>query len=317
METQKENVDPMSAQASNAVSKKKNRPNPARRKTSQANVLAAKGPGVVKSTKDDTSPTKAVTASPHSASSSMAAEQVEIPPRASAGRAKARIPKPKAGNCPRPSGPTLANSSRTSNARPAPIPSALITTPAVLTTGGLLGCIASAAILLGAGLWKDVAGPSAAILTVRTAKHCVGNLSDELIAHLNAGTYNAPEALDILRRTTLAYACAIPGGAVFVERLFREVAMVRTQRAAEVDRVVAQACRELVEAGKGRASEEKVGALIGRQLVRLSELAGVASRDVLERNPAVMSNLQKAVKAAPAEMKTPTVKVNMVVRKNR
>ncbi|SMY25378.1 unnamed protein product [Zymoseptoria tritici ST99CH_1A5] len=283
--------------------KKKNRPNPARRKASHVKGLD------VKATSDDQPTSNSVPPTKTAISSQQLPSTTTVQSRAPTVASKPAAKKPRLKQTPKTT-PDVKSSTVTSKPPISPTPS---TTPAVITTSGLIGCAASAFALLGAGLWGEIAGPSAAILSVRTAKLCFDNFSDELIAHLHAGTYNAPEALDILRRTTLAYASAIPGGAGFVERMFREVEMVRVLRRLEVDRVVAEACRELARAEKGGASEGGVGAVVGRQLVRLSEVAGGATRDVLERNPALMKDLRATIRAAP-ERKVPTVKCNMVVR---
>ncbi|KJX96781.1 hypothetical protein TI39_contig601g00005 [Zymoseptoria brevis] len=286
--------------------KKKNRPNPARRKASHVKGLD------VKATSDDQPKSNSVPPTKAAISSQQLPSTTTVQSRAPTVASKPAAKKPRLKQTPK-TIPGVKSSTVTSKPPISPTPSALMATPAVDTTSGLIGCAASAFTLLGAGLWRDIAGPSAAILSVRTAKLCFDNFSDELIAHLHAGTYNAPEALDILRRTTLVYASAIPGGAAFVERMFREVEMVRVQRRVEVDRVVAEACRELATAERGRASEGEVGTVVGRQLVRLSEVASGATRDVLERNPALMKEFRRTIGAAP-ERKVPTVKCNMVVR---
>lgn len=62
--------------------------------------------------------------------------------------------------------------------------------PPVLITSGLIGCAAGAAVLFGAGFWKNAGGVDSAILAVRTAKLCVDNFCEEIIVSLKAGTYS-------------------------------------------------------------------------------------------------------------------------------
>lgn len=179
-----------------------------------------------------------------------------------------------------------------------------------------MGCAAGAAILLGVGIWYDFSGAESAILAARAAKLCMDNLADEVIASLKAGTYSADEALDMLRRTTLAYASTIPGGAPFVERLFREIDTVRKQRGKEVDKVVAETYALLAKAGKrGAAPVEMQGIVLG-QLAKLSTFASKATQDVVARNPGLRPFRDGAVKSLqpPKEQKVPTVRVNMAVR---
>ena len=190
-----------------------------------------------------------------------------------------------------------------------------LATPAFVT-GGLVGCAASAAILLGVGLWYDFSGAESAILAARTAKLCVDNLAEDIIASLKAGTYSADEALDILRRTTLAYASTIPEGAPFVERVFREIDMVRKQRGREIDKVVAETYAELSKAGKKGATPAEMRTIVIAQFMKLSSFASHATQDVVARNPKLRPFKDGAVKSlqGPPETKIPTVRVNMVVR---
>lgn len=185
-----------------------------------------------------------------------------------------------------------------------------------MVTGGLAGCAAGAAVILGAGLWNRFGGADSAILAARTAKLCLDNLIEEIITSLKTGTYSAPEALDMLRRTTLAYASTIPGGAPFVERLFREIDMVRRQRGREVDKVIAEAYTDLSKAGKRGASTAELHAIVMRNLAKLSTFAERATQDIVARNPNLNPYRERAAKALqpPPKSKVPTVKLNMAVQ---
>lgn len=190
--------------------------------------------------------------------------------------------------------------------------------PAIVT-GGLVGCAAGAAILLGVGMWYDFSGVESAILTAKSAKLCVDNLTEELITSLKAGTYSGDEALDMLRRTTLAYASTIPEGAPFVERIFREIDMVRKQRGREVDKVVAETYSELSRAGIRGATSAEMRSIVVGQLMKLSKFASSATQDIVIRNPRLRPYREEAAKAlsGPPKAKTPTVRVNMAVRQKQ
>ncbi|KXT18814.1 hypothetical protein AC579_8227 [Pseudocercospora musae] len=192
---------------------------------------------------------------------------------------------------------------------------AVASSPA-MSTGGLVGCAAGAAVILGAGLWKNMADVESAILTARTAKLCMDNLIEEIITSLKAGTYSAPEAIDMLRRTTLAYASTIPGGAPFVERVFQEVEMLRKQRGKEVDKVLAEASAELVKADQRAATAAEVHTLVCKQLAGLSTFASNATQDVLTRNPTFRPYVISARKTlrTPPPPKVPTLNLNMAVK---
>lgn len=186
-----------------------------------------------------------------------------------------------------------------------------------LVTGGLIGCAAGAAILMAVHVWYDFAGVKAAIATARAARMCVDNLSEELITSLSVGTYSTDEALDILRRTTLAYASLIPDGAPVVERVFREIGLVRQSRGAEVDRVLAGAFEELEAAGDKGLSAVETRNIVLRHLVKLSLFASRATQDVLTRNPSLKplrDGAVKALKEPPSKDRVPTTKVNLVVK---
>lgn len=165
-------------------------------------------------------------------------------------------------------------------------------------------------------VWYDFAGLKAAVATARAARLCVDNLSEELIASLNAGTYSTNEALDMLRRTTLAYASTIPDGAPAVERVFREIEAVRQSRGAEVDKVLAGAYEELRAAGEKGLSARETRDVVLRHLLRLSLFASRATQDVLTRNPRLKPYRDGAIKALkePPKEKVPTTKVNLVVK---
>lgn len=113
----------------------------------------------------------------------------------------------------------------------------------------------------------------------------------------------------MLRRTSLAYAGAVPGGTAFVEHLFREIDTVRRQRGGEVDRALAEATREISNARKGKNSAGKMHVIVLKQLAMLSAFTGNATRDIMARNPGLRPYL-----SAVDSQKVPTVKLNMTLR---
>jgi hypothetical protein len=188
-----------------------------------------------------------------------------------------------------------------------------------LTTGGLMGCAASAAILLGVHLWHDFSGPDQAILAARSAKLCIDNFTEELIASQNAGTYSADEALDMLRRTTLAYASAIPGGPPLFEQVFQEVDMVRKQRGREVDKVLAEAHQELTRASRRGATPVECRDIVINSFLKLSGFVSRSAQDVVTRNPKLTTYRDGATESlqGPPTRKVPTIRVNMAVRQKQ
>ncbi|KAK3709372.1 hypothetical protein LTR37_010933 [Vermiconidia calcicola] len=298
-----------------ASQKKKTRLNPARRKAMRSKTEPAR------SIADTTAPSDLSAGKKPQATSTQAPRNVQTdapkqnpawPPSLSRqntepGLAKSK-PQPKP-NLVRTITAPEANNKGTSLALKAP----------ALTTGGLVGCAASAAILLGVGIWYDFSGAESAILAAKAAKLCVDNLTEDVITSLQAGTYSADEALDIHRRTTLAYASTIPGGAPFVERIFREIDMVRKQRGREVDKVVAETYAELAKAGSKGATSAEMQTIVIKQLMTLSSFASNATQDVVARNPKLRPFRDGAVKSLqePSDAKMPTVKVNMAIRQKQ
>ena len=318
-------------QPSDTTTNKKPRKNPARRKADRANSITN-----VNRPKDTTTSTKGATTVPTSLTrqasapsvlsdvngktpplkdkkSSIASPVPTVPPKSAiaisqksngstAGQAKQQKPVTS------PARPSLRRSYTTS--------SSLAFNAPALVTGGLIGCAAGAAILMAVHVWYDFAGVKAAIATARAARICVDNLSEELITSLSVGTYSTDEALDILRRTTLAYASMIPDGGPVVERIFREISLVRQSRGADVDRVLAGAYEELRDAGNKGLSAVETRNIVLKHLVKLSLFASRATQDVLTRNPRLKPLRDGAVKALrelPRD-RVPTTKVNLVVK---
>nr|OQO31016.1 hypothetical protein B0A51_01255 [Rachicladosporium sp. CCFEE 5018] len=185
---------------------------------------------------------------------------------------------------------------------------ALALTAPALVTGGLIGCVAGAAVMMAVSVWYDFGGVKAAITAAKAARLCVDTLTDEIIASLSAGTYSTDEAIDMLRRTTLAYASAIPDGPPLVERVFREVHTIRQSRGPEVDRILASAYDELQIAGSKGAGASEMRPIVLKHLNKLSGFANRTLRDVETRNP--------RLKAAPAKTqdRVPTVRNNITIR---
>ena len=173
--------------------------------------------------------------------------------------------------------------------------------------------------MLGVQLWYDFAGAENAVLAAKSARLSVDTLTDELITSLKGGTYSADEALDMLRRTTLAYASTIPGGTPFVERIFREIDMVRKQRGREVDQVVAETYALLTKAGARGATSADMRDVVIKQLLKLSSFASNATQDVVARNPKLRPFQDEIVRSVRGSVTTgtPTIKVNMAVRQKQ
>ncbi|EME42567.1 hypothetical protein DOTSEDRAFT_175747 [Dothistroma septosporum NZE10] len=180
-------------------------------------------------------------------------------------------------------------------------------------------CAAGAAVLLGSGLLKNAVGVDTAVLAARSAKAALKNLIDDSITSMKAGTYSSVDALDMLRRTPLTYAILVPGRAHFVERVFREIELVGKQRGRDVDRVVAEGIAELSAASKRGAGADELQSITLSNLVKLSDFSGVATQDIVARNPHLSPYRHRATKAlrAPLQLKTPTVKLNVSIKQKQ
>ncbi|KAK0874049.1 hypothetical protein LTS02_000430 [Friedmanniomyces endolithicus] len=180
--------------------------------------------------------------------------------------------------------------------------------PAAIITGGLLGCAASAALLAGVGIWHEYNGTESAILAARTAELCMDCVADDVTTSLKAGTYSTDEALDVLRRTTLSYASTVPGGVAYVERLFREVSLLRQSRGGDVDKVLRSVHGKLNRAALNGATPDAMRTIVISQLARLSTVAGASVQDIMDRNPAL-----KPLQGSPTP-KVPTLNVNLTLK---
>lgn len=320
--------EPVAAKTPVSTSPKKTRKNPARRKAEKANANVEANKDADASNTSST-PTPAKLARQASAPTVLSNPNATKPPLQSrkssntagivkngTATAQENNSNPKPQSKPNPTTALIANPSRPKPHRSATTSSSSLAFNApAFVTGGLIGCAAGAAILMAVHVWYDFAGVKAAIDTARAARLCVDNFSEELIGSLRAGTYSTDEALDILRRTTLAYASTIPDGALAVERVFREIQLVRQSRGAEVDRVLAGAYDELRSAGDRGLSARETRDVVLRHLLRLSLFASRATQDVLTRNPRLKPYRDGAIKALkePPKDKVPTSKVNLVV----
>jgi len=289
------------AEPKQAQSKKAARKNPQRRKTEQAKRQAAPDQGTIVSTETIVRPVTGRTqTSPATIIRASQPTKASPPVQVTGARASTfTTVAPPSGQSKNVSATALA--------------------PAAIVTGGLLGSAASAALLAGVGIWHGYASTESAILAVRTAKLCLDNVADDVTASLKAGTYSTDEALDVLRRTTLSYASAIPGGAAYVERVFREVSLVRQSRGADVDKLLRSTHAKLNTAVHNGAAPERLQAIVVSQLVGFSALAGSSARDVVDRNPGLKPYREGAVKSlqgSPAP-KVPTMKVNMTVKQRK
>ncbi|PPJ52454.1 hypothetical protein CBER1_10379 [Cercospora berteroae] len=293
--------------------KTKARPNPRRRASKMKQADTASGPVPVRKAEVPAKPSSKSPACSKTGTSISKAPRAKPDTAKQIGRGASSYPKRSKSDSRIES---VESADATHDARPQSNSGPLALAAPAVVTGGLLGCAAGAAVILGAGIWKNFAGVDNAILTARTAKLCIDNLIEEIITSLKAGTYNAPEALDMLKRTTLAYASSIPGGAPLVERIFREVDMVRRQRGPEVDKVLGEAYLEIARAQKKGASANELQNMVLKQAMKLSTFATKATQDVLARNPKWRPYRDEAKKAlrGPPESKVPTVKVNMAVQ---
>lgn len=180
-------------------------------------------------------------------------------------------------------------------------------------SGGLMGCAAGAAVVLGASLLRNSAGTESAIFAARTARLCVNRLIDDMTASLKAGTYNTAEALDLLRRTTLAYASMVPGGVSTVERIFHEINMVRKQRGEELDKIVREAQQDI---SKVRFRGADLQTAVLRNLVKLSAFTNHATKDIATRDPSLGTSgwYGNGPDIRAPQIKIPIVKLNMTIK---
>ncbi|KAK5717091.1 hypothetical protein LTR15_008980 [Elasticomyces elasticus] len=283
-------ADPQPTATSAAVQTqpKKARKNPQRRKTEQAKQL--------------TEPVKPKDASPKIPANRPSARRAQTSPAASTRPVLATET------------PALASLQSASDKA-----QAIALAPAATITGGILGCVASAALLAGVGLWHEYAGAESAILAARTAKLCLDNVADDVTTSLKAGTYSTDEALDVLRRTTLSYASTVPGGVAYVERVFHEFGLIRQSRGTDVDKLLRSVHGELGRAARKGATPESMRLIVINQLSRLSTVAGASVQDVVDRNPSLKPYKDGAVKSlqgTPAA-KVPTLNVNMTVKQRK
>lgn len=104
-----------------------------------------------------------------------------------------------------------------------------------------------------------------------------------------------------------------------MERVFREVAAVRTERGEEVDCALEQAYAELREVGRRGGDAGETREVVLRHAMGLGLVAGSAAKGVLSRNPRLERWRDGAVGALrePDRGRVPTTRVNLVVKHKR
>lgn len=100
-----------------------------------------------------------------------------------------------------------------------------------------------------------------------------------------------------------------------MERVFREVEMVRKVRGREVEGLMGETFAALGRAGKKGAGSDEMQAIVVTQLGKLAGVGGRAAGDVVGRNPGLRPfGVEAGRGLGTGKEKEPSMKVNMVVR---
>ncbi|EME40937.1 hypothetical protein DOTSEDRAFT_74478 [Dothistroma septosporum NZE10] len=152
----------------------------------------------------------------------------------------------------------------------------------------------AAASLLVALAFYQFTGVGKAAKTASQLKGYVDSTAEQLKVQFNENTPNANEAIDALKSTAYKYASFVPGGREYVDKVFKDVEIVRHKHGDEVDNIVNDAYSELRSASKNGINLETASQMwfvITTYLSKLASLSVDAGQDILNNHPRLKEQL--------------------------
>lgn len=126
------------------------------------------------------------------------------------------------------------------------------------------------------------------------AKSYVDSTIQKMKIELKEQTPEPNEAIEALRETANKYVTFIPGGKQYVDKVFKDLDIVRNKHGEEVDKLVKDAYGELRDASKKGMSLETASEswnILSKYLQELSSLAVDAGQDILNNHPELKNKL--------------------------
>lgn len=166
------------------------------------------------------------------------------------------------------------------------------TSPAV--SGAAAGALASLIVFTA---WYQFSGVGKAARSAKQAQSYINSAAEKLKIELKENTPEPNEAIDTLKQTAYKYAAFIPGAREYVDKVFKDLDIVRENHGGEVDEIVKNAYGELRDTTKSSGSGmnletlSAVWSVLSKYLHQLGGLAVDAGQDILNNHPELKNKL--------------------------
>lgn len=153
------------------------------------------------------------------------------------------------------------------------------------------GAVAS---VLVATAYYQFSGVGKAAKSVQQAKSYFDSATEQLKVQFKENTPEPNEAIETLKQQAYKYAVWVPGGKEYVNKIFKDLDIIRNKHGEEVDNIVKDAYSELRSAsGKGLNMEtaSDVWNILSKYSSKLASLSVDAGQDILENHPSLKSTL--------------------------
>lgn len=161
-------------------------------------------------------------------------------------------------------------------------------------TGAAGGAVASIVIF---AAWYQFSGVGKAAKSAKQAQQYINSAAEKLKIELKENTPDPNEAIETLKQSAYKYAAFIPGGREYVDKIFKDLEIVKKNHGGEVDEIVRNAYGELRDTTKSSGSGlnlETLSAVWGVLSKYLSQLGGLAvdaGQDILNNHPQLKNQL--------------------------
>ncbi|CAK4031448.1 Hypothetical predicted protein [Lecanosticta acicola] len=159
-------------------------------------------------------------------------------------------------------------------------------------SGAVGGAVASLVVF---AAWYQFSGVGKAARSAKQAQSYVNSAAEKLKIELKENTPEPNEAIETLKQAAYKYAAFIPGGREWVDKIFKDLEIVRKNHSGEVDEIVKNAYGELKDTTKkGDVSLETLSAvwsILSKYLSQLGGLAVDAGEDILNNHPELKNKL--------------------------
>ncbi|KAI4251362.1 MAG: hypothetical protein LQ352_004907 [Teloschistes flavicans] len=150
--------------------------------------------------------------------------------------------------------------------------------------GGLVG---GGAVLAGGYAWYHFSGARTLVNTAHETKATF----EKYTTRFKESQPEPAEAIKWLRDTARSYSFFIPGARGYIDTFFDDIDAIHKKHGKEVDQLVTEAYEELKESvgqeGVSVTSAQKVWEVLQKYSKRLGDLAGDATKDILNNHPAL------------------------------